>query len=106
MDVMVRCANMVLWRARRDHECSRVQEPGLQAGGQACTVARREAMTTTYEVRMTREDNLWVADVRGLPPHLIGATDVERFADLDGEVRDLIAGLTDTDPDDFAIAWR
>jgi len=63
-------------------------------------------MTTTYEVCVTREDNLWVADVRGLPPHLIGATDVERFADLDGEVRDLIAGLTDAEPDDVAIDWH
>lgn len=63
-------------------------------------------MTTTYEVWVTREDNLWVADVRGLPPHLIGATDVEHFADLDEEVRDLIAGLTDTEPDHFAIDWR
>lgn len=35
-------------------------------------------MTTTYEVWVTREDNLWVADVRGLSPHLIGATDADR----------------------------
>lgn len=46
-----------------------------------------EAMTTTYEVWVTREDSLWVADVRGLR-HLLGATDVEHFADLDQEVRD------------------
>ncbi|MGQ0774199.1 MAG: MerR [Pseudonocardiales bacterium] len=50
----------------------------------------------------TREDNLWVADIAGLT----AATDVEHFSDLDVEVRDLIAGLTDTDPDDLAIRWR
>jgi len=63
-------------------------------------------MTTAYDVTVTRDDNLWVATVHGLPPHLIGVTDVENFADLDVEVRDLIAGLTDTDPDDFAINWH
>lgn len=57
---------------------------------------------TAYDVIVTREDNLWVADIVGLT----AATDVERFADLDVEVRDLIAGLTDTEPEDFAINWR
>lgn len=63
-------------------------------------------MTTAYDVTVTRDDNLWVATVHGLPPHLIAVTDVEHFADLDIEVRDLVAGLTDTGPDDFAINWR
>lgn len=63
-------------------------------------------MTTAYDVTVTRDDNLWVATVHDLPPHLIGVTDVENFTDLDVEVRDLIAGLTDTDPDDFALNWR
>lgn len=58
---------------------------------------------TAYEVTVGREDNLWVAVVSGLLP---AATDVEHFSDLDTEVRDLIAGLTDADPDDFAINWR
>lgn len=57
---------------------------------------------TAYDVIVTREDNLWVADIVGLT----AATDVEHFASLDVEVRDLIAGLTDTEPDDFAINWR
>ncbi|MGH3319347.1 MAG: hypothetical protein ACRDN9_04045 [Streptosporangiaceae bacterium] len=61
---------------------------------------------TTYDVAVTREDGLWVAVIDGLPPHTVGATDVERFADLDVEVRDLVAGLTDTDPDDFDLTWR
>lgn len=60
---------------------------------------------TTYGVMVTREDGLWVADIHGegLGP---AATDVERFADLDVEVRDLIAGLTDTDPDSFGLTWQ
>lgn len=58
-----------------------------------------------YEVTVLREDGLWVADIHGdgLGP---AATQTDRFADLDIEVRDLIAGLTNTDPDSFALAWR
>lgn len=61
---------------------------------------------TTYHVTVTREDGTWFADVDGLPSNLIGATDVPRFADRDVEVRDLVAGLTDTAPDQFDLAWR
>jgi hypothetical protein len=61
---------------------------------------------TIYEVTVTRDDGLWAAVISGLPPQMIGATDVERFAELDTEVRDLIAGLTDADPDSFGLAWR
>jgi hypothetical protein len=56
---------------------------------------------TSYDVTVTREDNLWVALVDD-----VGATDVEHFSDLDVEVRDYIAGMTDADPDDFALHWR
>jgi hypothetical protein len=58
-----------------------------------------------YDVLVTREDGLWVADIRGgsLGP---AATDTERFADLDVEVRDLIAGLTQSDPESFGLTWR
>jgi hypothetical protein len=59
-----------------------------------------------YEVTVTRDSGLWVACVDGLPPHAIGVTDVERFPDLDTEVRDLIAGLTESDPDSFDLGWR
>ena len=60
---------------------------------------------TIYAVTVIREDGLWVADIHaeGLGP---AATQTDRFADLDTEVRDLIAGLTDTDPASFALAWR
>ena len=60
---------------------------------------------TIYEVTVIREDGVWVADIHGdeLGP---AATQADRFADLDTEVRDLIAGLTDTDPDSFGLAWR
>jgi predicted XRE-type DNA-binding protein len=61
---------------------------------------------TTYNVTVTRDSGLWAAVVSGLPPHMVGATDVERFADIDVEVRDLIAGLTDSAPDSFALRWR
>jgi hypothetical protein len=58
-----------------------------------------------YEVTVSREDGLWVADIQGsqLGP---AATDADEFRDLDTEVRDIIAGLTDTDPHSFALAWR
>lgn len=57
---------------------------------------------TTYDVNVFREDELWVADVVGLT----AATDMFRFADLDVEVRDLISGLTDVDPDAFDLRWH
>lgn len=61
---------------------------------------------TTYDVTVTRDSGLWAAVVSGLPSYAVGATDVERFADLDVEVRDLIAGLTDSAPDSFDLRWR
>ncbi|MEJ3657497.1 MerR [Actinomycetes bacterium KLBMP 9759] len=60
----------------------------------------------TYGVTVGREDGLWTAEIDGLPPNFGAATDVERFADLDREVRDLIAGLVEADPDDFDLVWR
>lgn len=57
----------------------------------------------SHRVDVTREDGLWVAVVDGLPG---GATDVEHYDDLDTEVRDLIAGLTDAEPGDLAIDWH
>jgi hypothetical protein len=59
-----------------------------------------------YRVTVTREDQLWTATVDGLPPHMVGVTDVERFADLEVEVRDLVAGLTDSEPNAFMLSWR
>lgn len=60
---------------------------------------------SSYQVEVTREDGLWVADIwaPGLGP---AATDTVRFADLEAEVRDLIAGLTDSEPADFELTWR
>ena len=60
----------------------------------------------TYTITVTRDDNLWAAQIGSLPPGRIGVTDVAHFADLEVEVRDLIAGLTDADPDEFDLAWR
>lgn len=59
----------------------------------------------TYRVTVTRQDGVWFADVDGLPAHLIGATDVPRFADLDVEVRDLLAGLLGREPEDLDIGF-
>jgi len=56
----------------------------------------------SYDVTVFRENELWVADIAGMT----AATDVLRFGDLDIEVRDLIAGLTDADPDEFEIRWH
>jgi len=61
---------------------------------------------TTYNVTVTRDNGVWFADVDGLPSHYIGATDVLKFADLELEVRDLIAGLTQTEPGDFHLGWK
>jgi hypothetical protein len=58
-----------------------------------------------YQVEVTREDGLWVADIWG-PELGPAATDSVHFADLESEVRDLIAGLTDTEPGDFELTWR
>jgi hypothetical protein len=60
---------------------------------------------SSYQVEVTREDGLWVADIWG-PELGPAATDTVRFADLDAEVRDLIAGLTDTEPGDCELTWR
>ncbi len=56
----------------------------------------------TYTVAVSREGKWWVGVVDGL---IGAATEATRLADLDIEVRDLIAGLTDTDESEFGIAW-
>lgn len=60
----------------------------------------------TYTVTVTREDNLWVVVVDGLPKGVVGAMDYENFGDLAEEVPEFIADLTDSDPDSFTIEWR
>ena len=54
----------------------------------------------TYRATVTREDGYWVAVVDGLRG---GATETRTFAALEDEVRDLVAGLTDTDEDSFQL---
>lgn len=58
---------------------------------------------TSYSVRVAREGKWWVAVVDGL---LGGATEATRLTDLDVEVRDLIAGLTDTDEAEIDLSWN
>jgi DNA-directed RNA polymerase specialized sigma24 family protein len=59
----------------------------------------------TYTATVTREDALWVAVVAELNP---AATDVEHFDEVEPAVRDLIGGLTDSDPEagEFWIRWK
>jgi predicted XRE-type DNA-binding protein len=57
--------------------------------------------TTRYDVRVYREDELWVADVGDL-----GVTDMLCFADLDVEVRDYVSGMTDVEPQSFDLMWH
>lgn len=59
-----------------------------------------------YQVTIRREGGLWAVVIAGLPPNMIGAIDVDRFADLDAEVRELIADLTDSDPGSFHLYWQ
>ena len=60
----------------------------------------------TYGVTVEREEQLWTADVDGLPSDTNTATDTERFADLEQEVRDFVATVTDAEPGDFDLVWR
>ncbi|ROQ15541.1 hypothetical protein EDF54_0404 [Rathayibacter sp. PhB93] len=55
-----------------------------------------------YHVVVTREKPFWVAVVQGLPG---GATESRSLALLDGEVRDLVSGLTDVDEDTVELTW-
>lgn len=55
-----------------------------------------------YRVTASREDGLWVAIVDDVPA---GATDVERVAELDDAVRDLVATYADLEPEDFNLEW-
>jgi hypothetical protein len=61
---------------------------------------------TTYEVTVRREGGQWAVIIAGLPPDVIGAMDIDRFADLDAEVRELIADLTHSDPASFSLYWQ
>lgn len=57
---------------------------------------------TSYTVTVSREEPWWIAVVGGLPG---GATEARRLSQLETEVRDLIAGLTDSSEDAFELDW-
>lgn len=63
-------------------------------------------MATTYTATVTREDDLWVVEIDGLPQNVSSAADYESLPELFEDTPELIADLTDTDPDDFSIEWR
>lgn len=55
-----------------------------------------------HHVRVTREDGYWVAVVDGVRG---GATETRRLSALDAEVRNLLAGLLDVDPDALELNY-
>jgi hypothetical protein len=57
----------------------------------------------SYDVIVSREGKFWVAVVDGVRG---GATESRRLANLEVEVRDLLAGLLDTDPDDLDLNFQ
>jgi hypothetical protein len=56
-----------------------------------------------FDIDVTREAGYWVAVARGVRG---GATEARRLADLDVEVRDLLSGLLDADPDTMELTWH
>lgn len=60
----------------------------------------------TYEVTVTREDNLWVAVAHGLPDGLVGAADFDHFTDVEDGMREVIADLLGLSPSDFDVSWH
>lgn len=61
---------------------------------------------TRFDVIVTREEDMWVAVVHGLPANVAGAIDGEHLAELIADVPDVIAGLADRNPEEIEIQWR
>ncbi|SDU62929.1 hypothetical protein [Jiangella alkaliphila] len=61
---------------------------------------------TTYAVKVVRDEDLWVADIEGLPPSVIGAADYPTLAELHTDLPELIADLAGSDPSDVTISWH
>ena len=57
----------------------------------------------SYDVIVSREGGFWVAVVDGVRG---GATEARRLANLEVEVRDLLAGLLDADPDALDLRFQ
>src|SRR5262249_42167742 len=88
-------------RAHRRHVVDR--DAFGRAGAGADLRRRMDGPMTTYAVTVSRDEPWWVAVVAGLPG---GATEARRLDQLETEVRDLIAGLTDVDEDAFDLNWE
>ncbi|MFP5021989.1 MerR family transcriptional regulator [Pseudonocardia phyllosphaerae] len=58
----------------------------------------------TYTVEVTRDDGLWSAVVRGLPPNTSAGYDVEHLAELHDDVRESLVDLLGTE--DFTLVWK
>lgn len=59
-----------------------------------------------YTVTVTRDENLWVVRVAGLPEHVAGVADYLHFSEIKDEVPEFIADLTRSAPENFTITWR
>lgn len=49
---------------------------------------------------------MWASVVSGLPPRTGVALDIEHFADIEPEIRDAVAAITETGPADFGLRWH
>jgi len=56
----------------------------------------------SYKVNVSRDNRFWIAEVEGVPG---GATESRVLADLDTEVRDLLAGLLDVDEESLELRY-
>lgn len=61
---------------------------------------------TTYNVTVTHEDNLWVADVANTPSHVVGVMDYEHLADLHADVASFIADLLNVSETEVAVEYH
>ena len=60
----------------------------------------------TYTITVIRDDNLWAAQIGGLPPGRIGVTDVGTSPTSRPRCPISLPGSTDADPDEFDLVWR
>ncbi|MDQ6848441.1 MAG: hypothetical protein M3070_00310 [Actinomycetota bacterium] len=56
-----------------------------------------------YDARVSREGGYWVAVVPGVRG---GATESRRLSELDPELRDLLSGLLDAEPERIELDWH
>lgn len=65
----------------------------------------REAMST-YQVIVTREDDLWVAEAHGVPENVVGVMDYESLTELHEDVPLWLADLLNVPDEDVGVEYR